>query len=138
MEVGFYYLNYASSCVIFILFICWVFYLANAIKYRKSSCENYEAEIKSFKSKTFEGKNNYTYRYIVDNIEYFGEIKTNKLYNVGDKIEIAYKRNNRSESITIENRSKLAGKILLYLIAWLVCNVIFVLSVWGQYLYYNG
>ncbi|MBR2704886.1 MAG: hypothetical protein IKE91_05385 [Clostridia bacterium] len=124
--------------MIFILFICWVFYLANAIKYRKSSCENYVAEIKSFKSKTFEGKNNYTYRYIVDNIEYFGEIKTNKLYNVGDKIEIAYKRNNRSESITIENRSKLAGKILLYLIAWLVCNVIFVLSVWGQYLYYNG
>ena len=95
MGAIFYLLNYASSCVIFILFICWIFYLAKAIKYRKSSCEDFEAEIKSFKGNTTGQKNIYTYGYMVDNINYFGEMKTSEMYNVGDKVGILYKRRNK-------------------------------------------
>ena len=137
MGAVFYLINYMFSCTIFIFFICWIYYFAKLIKYRKSSCDNYEAEIKTFKGRTFFGKNTYTYRYMLDNIEHFGEIKTNKAYNIGDRIEIAYKRNNRSESITRENRSRLPVKILGFIIAWIVCNVLFVLSVLGQYFYNN-
>ena len=138
MEGLFYLINYISVSVICILLICWIFYLARALKYRKSTCESYEAEIRTFKEKTVGGKNIYGYRYIIDNIEYFGEIKTNNTYNMGDKVEIFYKRNNRGESITNMDKSKLAGKILGFFIAWIVCNVLFVLSVFGQVLYYNG
>ena len=132
-----YLLNYASSCVIFILFICWIFYLAKAIKYRKSSCEDFEAEIKSFKGNTTGQKNIYIYGYMVDNINYFGEMKTSEMYNVGDKVGILYKRRNRSESITKIDYKKLPTRILIFFITWIVCNILYALSVYGQYLFYN-
>ena len=137
MGAIFYLLNYAFSCVIFILFICWIFYLAKAIKYRKSSCEDFEAEIKSFKGKTIGKKYIYTYSYSVDNINYFGEVKSSETYNVGDKVEIFYKRRNRSESITKNNHKKLLTKILIFFVSWIVCNILFAFSVYGQYLFYN-
>ncbi len=135
MDYLFYLLDYVLTCAICILFLCWGYYLLKAIKYRKSSCESYEASIKLFKEKTFNNKNLYTSEYSVDNIGHYGEIKTDENYNIGDKIEIFYKKSKQSDSITKKNKRKLPGKIIGFFIAWIICNVLFVLSVYGQYLY---
>ncbi len=137
MEAIFYLINYIFSCVIFILFICWIFYLGKAIKYRKSSCEKYEAEIITFKGNTVGKKFIYEYKYVLDNINYFGDVKTKEQHNIGDKVEIFYKRNTRSESISKKDHSKLLGNILGFILAWIICNILFIIGVYGQYLFYN-
>lgn len=137
MGAIFYLINYTISCICCVLFICWIFYLAKSIKYRKSSCDNYEAEVNMFKGNTWDNKKVYTYKYVIDNINYFGEIKTNETYNIGDRIEILVKRNNRSESIIPQKQNKLPIKALIYFISWVVCNVLFVLLVLGQYMLYD-
>ena len=137
MDYLFYLIDYVISCAVFGLFICWIFYLLKAIKYKKTSCESFYAEIISIKEKTRGNKYIYTYRYIVDSIAYFGEIKTKELHNIGDKVEIFFRRNNRSESITQKAHSKLVGKFIGFLIGWVICNILFVFSIYGQYLLYS-
>ena len=79
----------------------------------------------------------YEYKYVLDNIKYFGIIKTKEPHNIGDKIEIFYKRNTRSESISKKDHSKLLGNILGFILAWIICNILFIIGVYGQYLFYN-